>query len=100
MSLASHSSELPFTPEMLEKKDNDYLLTPAEVASLFRVDVKTVSRWCLAKDNPLTDIRTPGGHRRFKTGEIKALFKAGVDAGEQSRPVAEVMAERAPAGVR
>ena len=37
------------------------LLTPAEVASLFRVDPKTVTRW--AKAGKLTSIRTLGGHR-------------------------------------
>lgn len=100
MSLASHSSQLPFTPDMLDKKDDDYLLTPAEVASLFRVDVKTVTRWVNAKSNTLTDIKTPGGQRRFKVGEIKALFKAGVEADKQSRPVSDVLAEQAPAGGR
>ena len=38
------------------------LLTPSEVAALFRVDPKTVTRW--AKAGKLTSIRTLGGHRR------------------------------------
>ena len=42
--------------------DAEALLTPAEVASLFRVDPKTVTRW--AKSGKLTSIRTLGGHRR------------------------------------
>ena len=35
------------------------LLTPAEVAALFRVDPKTVTRW--AKAGKLSSIRTLGG---------------------------------------
>ena len=50
------------------------LLTPAEVATLFRVDPKTVTRW--AKAGKLTSIRTLGGHRRYKESEVKALLKA------------------------
>ena len=49
------------------------LLTPAEVASLFRVDPKTVTRW--AKAGKLTSIRTLGGHRRYKESEVKTLLK-------------------------
>ena len=48
------------------------LLTPAEVASLFRVDPKTVTRW--AKSGKLTSIRTLGGHRRYKESEVRALL--------------------------
>jgi excisionase family DNA binding protein len=40
------------------------LLTPAEVAALFRVDPKTVTRW--AKAGKLSSIRTLGGHRRYR----------------------------------
>ena len=50
------------------------LLTPAEVAALFRVDPKTVTRW--AKAGKLTSIRTLGGHRRYKESEVKALLNA------------------------
>ena len=51
------------------------LLTPAEVATMFRVDPKTVTRW--AKAGKLTSIRTLGGHRRYREGEVRALL-AGV----------------------
>lgn len=51
------------------------LLTPAEVADLFRVDAKTVTRW--AKAGKLTSIRTPGGHRRYMQAEIMALLAKG-----------------------
>ena len=48
------------------------LLTPAEVAGVFRVDVKTVTRW--ANAGRLTSIRTLGGHRRFHHDEIPAVL--------------------------
>lgn len=51
------------------------LLTPAEVATMFRVDPKTVTRW--AKAGKLTSIRTLGGHRRYRETEVRALL-AGV----------------------
>ena len=52
--------------------EQEVLLTPAEVASLFRLDPKTVTRW--AKSGKLTSIRTLGGHRRYKESEVKALL--------------------------
>ena len=52
--------------------EQEVLLTPAEVASLFRVDPKTVTRW--AKSGKLTSIRTLGGHRRYKESEVKVLL--------------------------
>jgi excisionase family DNA binding protein len=48
------------------------LLTPGEVAEMFRVDPKTVTRWASA--GRIGSIRTPGGHRRFKESEVKALL--------------------------
>jgi excisionase family DNA binding protein len=48
------------------------LLTPAEVAQIFRVDPKTVTRW--AKVGKLTFIRTLGGHRRFRETEVRAIL--------------------------
>lgn len=50
----------------------DPLLTPAEVAAMFRVDPKTVTRW--AKAGKLTSIRTLGGHRRYREAEVRALL--------------------------
>ncbi|MEO6318078.1 MAG: BldC family transcriptional regulator [Acidimicrobiales bacterium] len=49
------------------------LLTPSEVAALFRVNPKTVTRW--ARSGKLTAIRTLGGHRRFKASEIKRCLE-------------------------
>lgn len=48
------------------------LLTPSEVAALFRVDPKTVTRW--AKAGKIGSIRTLGGHRRFRESEVRALL--------------------------
>jgi excisionase family DNA binding protein len=47
----------------------EQLLTPSEVAALFRVNPKTVTRW--ARAGKLTAIRTLGGHRRFRVSEIR-----------------------------
>lgn len=49
------------------------LLTPAEVADLFRVDPKTVSRWAARGLIPV--IRTPGGHGRFRRDDVWELLK-------------------------
>ncbi|MEV6929623.1 BldC family transcriptional regulator [Dactylosporangium sp. NPDC051485] len=51
----------------------DRLLTPGEVAALFRVDPKTVTRWAAA--GRISSIRTPGGHRRFRESEVRALLE-------------------------
>lgn len=48
------------------------LLTPAEVALMFRVDPRTVTRW--AKTGRLNAIRTLGGHRRFDAVEVRELL--------------------------
>lgn len=48
------------------------LLTPGEVATMFRVDPKTVTRWASA--GRIGSIRTPGGHRRFREAEVRALL--------------------------
>jgi len=51
------------------------LLTPGEVAVMFGVDPKTVSRWASA--GRIGSIRTPGGHRRFGESEINRLLTDG-----------------------
>ena len=71
----------------------DELLTPAEVAALFRVDPKTVTRW--AKAGKLSAIRTLGGHRRFRESEVLALLNGDArPAGPEAGPAAP--AEAAP----
>jgi excisionase family DNA binding protein len=59
---------------MLRPAEQEVLLTPAEVAALFRVDPKTVTRW--AKAGKLTAIRTLGGHRRYRRSEVQSLLKS------------------------
>jgi len=49
---------------------SERLLTPGEVASILRVDPKTVTRW--ARAGKLSSIRTPGGHRRYSETEVRA----------------------------
>ena len=59
-------------PKMQHNSETETLLTPAEVAAMFRVDPKTVTRW--AKAGKLTSIRTLGGHRRYRETEVRALL--------------------------
>ena len=66
-----HFAKSPMGAMMSEQET---LLTPSEVAALFRVDPKTVTRW--AKAGKLTSIRTLGGHRRYKESEVSALLNA------------------------
>lgn len=54
--------------------DGDRLLTRPEVAALFRVSPKTVTRWAI--DGALTTVRTPGGHRRYLESEVLARLQA------------------------
>ncbi len=57
------------------------LLTPAEVASMFRVDPKTVTRW--AKAGKLSSIRTLGGHRRYRADEVRKFLDGGLPGEEK-----------------
>jgi excisionase family DNA binding protein len=63
----------------------DRLLTPSEVASLFRVDPKTVTRWAAA--GRISSIRTPGGHRRYRESEIRRLLESDPQDGLIPRPL-------------
>jgi excisionase family DNA binding protein len=55
-----------------QPSETEALLTPAEVAAMFRVDPKTVTRW--AKAGKISSIRTLGGHRRYRESEVRALL--------------------------
>src|SRR5579859_2795633 len=66
--------------------NNERLLTPGEVAALFRVDPKTVTRW--AASGRITSIRTPGGHRRFRESEVRALLRGDSEPAPQGHPAA------------
>jgi excisionase family DNA binding protein len=49
------------------------LLTPSEVAAMFRVNPKTVTRW--ARAGKISAVRTLGGHRRFRASEIRLALE-------------------------
>jgi predicted site-specific integrase-resolvase len=51
---------------------SERLLKPGEVARMFRVDTKTVTRW--ARSGRLTSIWTLGGHRRYLDSEVRRLL--------------------------
>ncbi|WP_058234798.1 BldC family transcriptional regulator [Devriesea agamarum] len=61
-----------------EHETSEKLLTPAEVAQLFRVDPKTVTRW--AQAGKLSSIRTLGGHRRYRQSEVESLLHENTEA--------------------
>ena len=65
---------------MTDEPEED-LLTSAEVGAMFRVDPKTVTRWALA--GWIGSIRTPGGHRRYRAAEVRALLRGGPRGGKQ-----------------
>ena len=54
------------------------LLTPSEVAAMFRVNPKTVTRW--ARSGKISAVRTLGGHRRFRADEIRRFLAEIQDA--------------------
>jgi excisionase family DNA binding protein len=57
---------------VVHHEEPEALLTPSEVATMFRVDPKTVTRW--AKSGKLSSIRTLGGHRRYREAEVRGLL--------------------------
>ncbi len=59
-------------------EEPEELLTPSEVAAMFRVNPKTVTRW--HRTGKVSAIRTLGGHRRFKASEIRRLLAQGEGA--------------------
>jgi excisionase family DNA binding protein len=62
--------------------EGERLLSPGEVAALFRVDSRTVSRWADAKR--IDAIKTPGGHWRFRNAVIQALLRGEAEGGGPS----------------
>lgn len=62
------------SPErMIAVEDRDRLMTPGEVAELFRVDPRTVTRW--ASRGRIRSVRTIGNQRRFYEKDVDALLK-------------------------
>lgn len=55
------------------------LLTPGEVAAMFRVRPPAVARW--ADQGYLTAFRTPSGQRRYLESEVQALLRGEAPGG-------------------
>jgi predicted site-specific integrase-resolvase len=61
--------------------NDEGLMYPAEVADVFRVDPKTVSRWADRGRFPALDdgrpgaLKTPGGHWRFRPESVDAVLR-------------------------
>lgn len=80
MTAATHpaSGQAAFAPRPADTRSNaaprqpERLMTPGQVAALFNVNPKTVTRWAGA--GLLGAVRTPGGHRRFRASEVLALL--------------------------
>jgi excisionase family DNA binding protein len=70
MTKRRRSSPAPILPP-----DTPDLLLPREVAAIFRVDRRTVTRW--ANNRWLQHIRTLGGHRRFMRSDVEAALREG-----------------------
>ena len=49
------------------------LLTPREAARLFQVRTTTLARW--ARSERLTAVPTPGGQRRYRLADVRALLE-------------------------
>ena len=60
-----------------DESTEDALLTPSEVADMFRVNPKTVTRW--ARTGRLPAIKTIGGHRRYRLSEVRKAVEAAND---------------------
>jgi excisionase family DNA binding protein len=62
----------------------DQLLTRSEVAAIFGVTAKTVTRW--ASQGRVPTIRTLGGHRRYRATDIERVLAVGTDRRADSDP--------------
>ncbi len=68
--------------------DNERLLTPGEVADMFRVSPKTVARWASA--GKITAVRTLGGHRRYRESEALALLAHSTSEASDEMPTRDI----------
>lgn len=76
------TGKTPWQVRDLLNRETPFL--PEEVASLFNVDPRTVTRW--ANQGKIKCFRTLGGHRRYPAEEIKAMWiKLGLDPREMVR---------------
>lgn len=59
--------------ELIGAFGGDPLLAPGQVAKIFFVDPRTVTRW--AKAGKLKSVKTLGGQVRFKWSDIRAAIE-------------------------
>jgi excisionase family DNA binding protein len=69
---AGPGEKVTASDDQLRGAQSQALMTPGEVARLFRVDPKTVSRWAMS--GRVGSVRTIGGHRRFRKSEVETLL--------------------------
>ncbi|WP_432705525.1 helix-turn-helix domain-containing protein [Actinoallomurus iriomotensis] len=62
----------PYGPRSPDDRP-DLLLTPKEVAAMFGISVPTLATW--ARDGALPYVPTPGGHRRYRRADVRALLE-------------------------
>jgi excisionase family DNA binding protein len=53
---------------------HEQLLTPREAAGLLGVRTTTIARW--SREGRLASVPTPGGHRRYRLADVRALLDA------------------------
>lgn len=70
--VAPQSLDYPEQARDTKPREPEELLTPGQVARLFGVDPKTVTRWAGA--GKLTALHTLGGHRRYRSAEVHELL--------------------------
>ena len=65
-----YAEQHPERPDWIDEQ----LLRPGQVAALFQVSRRTISDW--ARAGKLDAIITPGGHRRLRATQVRALLEA------------------------
>jgi len=65
-----YAEQHPERPDWIDEQ----LLRPGQVAALFQVSRRTISDW--ARAGKLDAIITPGGHRRFRATQVRALLES------------------------
>ena len=58
----------------IQRNEDDRLMTPGETATVFRVSVRSLQRWSAL--GLLEAEQTPGGHRRYRASDVRALLSA------------------------
>lgn len=62
---------------MVNNYEDVDLMTPSEVATLWQVDPKTVTRWVFEGRIPADAVvRTLGGHRRYRRDKMMKLYRS------------------------